>query len=236
MPRASFFLRISTDQGDEVKGEAEEHDFEDAIEATSWDWGVSDKASKDAASKEAAKDGSKQHAAIGHGNTGEQSYEPNPLRFTKATDRSTTRLLTAMLNGELFPSAMFTLRQQWKVGTGDGRERDEEFLLHLILTDVRVTSYTFNARSEQDLDEDWVFSYRTIQFDYKSAGRYGKGPGLGEEFVLPPGSTTPALKKPARTAGDVQKDVDGLMANSERQKVEIERLKADNERLRRAKS
>jgi len=238
MPRASFFLRIPAEKDGPVvvEGEAEEHDFEGTIEVTSWDWGVSDKASKDAAPKDAAKDGGKQHIAKGHGNTGDQSYEPKPLRFTKATDRSTTRLLTAMLNGDKFPSARFTLRQQWKVGTGDGREEDEEFLLHLILTDVRVTSYNFNAHSEQDLDEDWVFSYRTIQFDYESApGRYKNGPGPGEEFVLPPGSTTTALKKPTRTTGDVQKDVDGLRADHERQKAEIDRLKADNERLRRSK-
>jgi type VI protein secretion system component Hcp len=230
MPRASFFLRISTDKGDMVEGEADEHDFEGAIEAKSWDWGVSDKASKDAAAKDAAKDGGKQDPAKGHGDTGGQSYEPKPLRFTKETDRSTTRLLMAMLNGEMFPSAMFTLRQQWKAGIGGGREIDEEFLLHLILSDVRVTSYSFNASSEQDLDEDWVFSYRTMQFDYKSApGRYKKGPGLGEEFVLPPGSKTTALKKPERTTADRDKDLAGV-------KAENERLKADIERLRRSKS
>jgi hypothetical protein len=120
------------------------------------------------------------------------------------------------------------LRQQWKVGIGGGREIDEEFLLELILKDVRVTSYSFNARSEQDLDEDWVFSYRTIQFDYKSAGEI-KSPGLGEEFVLPPGSTTKALKKPQRTTVDIDKDLAGVKADNER-------LKADNERLRRSKS
>lgn len=218
MPAASFFLKISTDQGGKVEGEAEEHGFVGAIEAKSWDWGVSDKASKDA-----AKDGSKQHTAEGHGNTGDQSYEPNPLRFTKVTDRSTTRLLTAMLTGEMFPKATFTLRQQWKAGTGDGRERDEEFRLDLILTDVRVTSYIFNASSEQDLDEDWVFNYRTIQFDYKSApGRHNTGPGLGEEFVLPPGSTTKALKKPGP---DIQKQFADQKAVNERQAAEIERLR-----------
>jgi type VI protein secretion system component Hcp len=225
MPRASFFLQIPAPKHGAVvvAGEAEEQDFEGSIEATSWDWGVSDKASKDAAQKDAAKDGGKQDIAKGHGNTGDQSYEPKPLRFTKSTDRSTTRLLTAMLNGETFPSAMFTLRQQWKVGTGDGKEKDEEFLLHLTLTDVRVTSYNFSAHSEQDLDEDWVFSYRTIQFDYKSApGLYKTGPGLFEEFVLPPGSTTTALKKRERTTGDIDKD--------------LAAVKADNERLRRSKS
>lgn len=234
MPRASFFLEL-VDRNGFVRGEAEEHDFEGRIEVTSWDWAVSDKAAKDPASKDAAaKDSGKQ--TKGQGDTGGQSYEPKPLRFTKATDRATTRLLNAMLKGEIFPSAKFTLRQERMIGTGSGGLKKEEFLLHLMLTDVRVTSYSFNARAqtfEVDLDEDWVFSYRTIQVDYASAPGWDKegkkGPGLGEALVLPPGSTTTALKKPQRTTVDIDKDLAGMKADNER-------LRAENEKLRRSKS
>ena len=112
-----------------------------------------------------------------------------------------------------------------RAGVGDGTETNEEFLLHLLLNDVRITGYDFNARSSSldvELDEDWVFSYRTIQFDYRSApGKYRHGPGLFDEFALPPGSKTKALKKPEPTAKDAMK--------------ELADLRAENEKLRRAK-
>jgi len=222
MPRASFFLQITPKQG-KVDGEAEEHDFEGAIEVTSWDWGVSDKDSKKSASEDG---GAKKGTTGGHGETGGQTYEPKPLRFTKATDRSTTRLLSALISDEVFPSAIFTLRQQWKSGQEGGKEANEEFLLHMILLDVRVTNYNFNARSQNasvDLDEDWVFDYRTLQFDYKSApGLYMHGPGLGEQFFLPPGSKATALKKPGL---DVKRSIDELKAINDQNKAEIERLR-----------
>lgn len=228
MPRASFFLRITDAKGDSINGEAEEHDFEGAIEVTSWDWGVSDKIAKDlmktdATSTTKADGGASREARTGE--TGGKTYLPTPLRFSKPTDRSTTRLLTALLKGEVLQSATFTLRQQWRAGTGDGSEKNEEFKLHLMLFDVRVTSYDFNARSSSfdvELEEDWVFSYKTIQFDYKSApGQYRHGPGLFAPFDLPAGSTTKALKKPEPTAKDAMK--------------ELAELKAENERLRRSK-
>jgi type VI protein secretion system component Hcp len=227
MPRASFFLRITSSQGEAIKGESEEHDFVGAIEVTSWDWGMSDKGKQTQATT-ASPDGGARGRSSGGGETGGQSYVPTPLRFTKGTDRSTTRLLSGMLKGELFPSATFTLRQQWKTGTGDGSEKDEEFLLHVLLKDVRITSYNFNARTQNvdvDLDEDWVFSYRTIQVDYASApGNYKdkEGWGLGEELFLPPGSTEPALKKPEVTTRDLEK--------------RLSDMKADNDRLRRSKT
>ena len=229
MPRASFFLRITDSQGEPIKGEAEEHDFEGAIEVTSWDWGVADKIAKDrmktgdAASSETGVSGESRNAR--EGETGKETYLPTPLRFSKPTDRSTTRLLYAMINEEKLLSAVFTLRQQWRAGVGDGTETNEEFLLHLLLNDVRITGYDFNARSSSldvELDEDWVFSYRTIQFDYRSApGKYRHGPGLFDEFVLPPGSTTKALKKPEKSTKDLDK--------------EMAELRAENEKLRRAK-
>ena len=225
MPRASFFLRITDAKGEPINGEAEEHDFEGAIEVTSWDWGVSDKIAKDSMKSDASsspKEAGSDSRTVGQGETGGESYLPTPLRFSKPTDRSTTRLLTAMLNGEKLLSAVFTLRQQWRVGTGDGSEKNEEFLLDLQLFDVRITGYDFNARSSSfdvELDEDWVFSYRTIRFNYRSApGDYKHGPGLFDEFVLPPGSTTKALKKPEPTSKETQKRLD-------EQQAEIERLR-----------
>ena len=231
MPRASFFLRITDAEGGEIKGEAQEHDFDGAIEVTQWDWAVSDKKAKEGTQGDAASGGKSaggESRGAREGEAGEQSYLPTPLRFSKATDRATTRLLYAMINGETLQSAIFTLRQQWRVGTGGGREKDDEFKLHLQLYDVRVTSYDFNARASSfdvELDEDWVFSYRRIQFNYESApGEYAegseikKGPGLFPEFFLPAGSTTKALKKPEMTNKEMQKRID-------EQQAEIDRLR-----------
>lgn len=96
------------------------------------------------------------------------------------------------------------------------------FLLELVLTQARVTSFNFDARSQNldvELDESWEFSYDKLYYDFKSApGRYLVGPGKSVEF----GPTDPKTKAPKK-----------LDTSKEDQSQRIARLEADNEKLRR---
>lgn len=227
MPKASFFLVITPSEGDPIKGEAEEADFEGTIEVTSWDWSVSDKTAKDMMTSSSATSTTGTGTAGGgtatsttssggggarHGQAGEQSTQPAPVRFSKASDRSTTRLLNAMYRDEKFDEARFILRSRWRVGTG-GSEAEQEFRLDLVLEKARIISYDFNARSQNldvELDEEWEMTYDQLYYEYVS------GPGLNGQITSvpfgPPDQSTKAAQRPHVTDEERNRSIRELEA------------------------
>lgn len=229
MPAASFFLQIKLEDG-VIKGEAEEDGFEGAIEVSSWDWSVSDKKAKDLMNQDAASgtqggdgsSGSGSGSGAGgstsarQGQTGELATQPTPVRFSKTTDRSTVRLLQAMYKDEKFKEAKFSLRQRLRRGTGSG-EVHEEFLLELVLTKARVTSYDFNAQAQEgdvQMGENWEMSYDKIYYDYKSMPGRSVGPGKSVEFG-PPDPKTKAPRQPSKSPEELAREAAAAAARNQ---------------------
>lgn len=241
MPASSFFLQIFLRDG-QIEGDAVEHGFKGAIEVSSWDWSASDKSAASSSTTTTgtgtsgtAGTGSSSHGTTaqtrGTGNAGrDDSVEPTPIRFSKQTDRSSTRLMIALGKGEIFPSAKFSLRQELRIGTAA-----QEFLLELVLEDARLTSYTFGATASEhdvELSEQWAFAYKKMYLDFKNApGR--KAPGIGAEFEMTPGSNTPAPRQPQPSAAQQQGQLDQQQKGMDQQQKVIDRLQQQIDELRR---
>jgi type VI protein secretion system component Hcp len=238
MPASSFFLQIFHRDG-QIQGEATEHGFKGAIEVSSWDWSASDKSAATAATTTGTaapgSSGSRSPGSSaptrGTGNAGrDDSVEPTPIRFSKQTDRSSTRLMQALGKGEIFPSAKFTLRQELRFGTAA-----QEFLLELVLEDARLTSYTFGATASEhdvELSEQWSFAYKSMYLDFKNApGR--QAPGIGPVFEMAPGSNTPAPTQPQPSATQQQGQLNQQQKGMDQQQKAIEKLQQQIDDLRR---
>lgn len=248
MPASSFFLQIFTKDG-QIPGDAVEHGFKGAIEVSSWDWSASDKSAATpsttgtgtpGASGTPAGGSSGSHGSSaptrGTGSAGrDDSVEPTPIRFSKQTDRASTRLMTALGKGEIFPTAKFTLRQELRRGVA-GSEVAEQFLLELVLEDARLTSYTFGATASEhdvELSEQWAFAYKKMYWDYKSAPGGRKAPGFGPEFEIAPGSNTPAPSQPQPSTAQQQGQLNQQQQGMDQQRRTIDRLQQQIEELQR---
>lgn len=205
MAVAAHFLEILDQGGDKIDGESEGHGHEDWIDVTGWDWEVADESLKTSApAKSATGKGATSGAAGAAGasaGAGEVGINPSLFTFTKAVDRSTTRLMQEMYQGHVLQKATFTLIEEM---VDVNRKYRDAFRLHVVLEKVKVVSYRLSGRASEhrvDLEETWGLNYTTIKFDYESAG------GMNAMFDRPPGSDKGGATKSAADTVQMQKDL-----------------------------
>lgn len=182
---ASHYLEIIDEDGEQILGESEGHEYEDWIDVQSWSWGVSEKSGdKSDDPKSAPKGGSK--AAAGAG--AETGVETQKFQFTKGVDASTTRLMRKMDDGKVLKMATFTLFEE----TVDmGSERRKVFRLHAVLEKPRIVEYSLQANAGElavELTETWTLEYSKVTFLYETER-------MSAEFDYRPGSDKAAVGK-----------------------------------------
>lgn len=188
MAIAHLYLELLDQKKAAVRGDVLTKNFANQIECDDWSWKVENKEAAQVAG-----------IATGQGNR----IEPSILTFSKAPDRSSTRLMKAIQTGELFAKATFTLFEELQ-----GRVEDTEgsFHLRLVLTDVRVLRYELSGKTsdkEVTLEETWDLTYRTITFQFDE----------GKQQVLvtrPPGSDD---SRSASKVDQLEKEGRGLTPN-----------------------
>lgn len=187
---AAHYLELVDQDNAPILGESEGHDFEGCIDIKGWNWDVSDESMKSAGS---AKDATGKGATAGAGKasagSGVAGVEPAPFTFTKAVDASTTRLMAAMYKGHVLKMATFTLLEELMDVSRKGRGA---FRLHVVLENVKVTSYRLGGRASEhrvDLDETWELDYSKISFLYETER-------MNAEFDRHPGSTKRGSERP----------------------------------------
>ena len=113
MAVAAHFLRILDQGGDDICGESEGKGHEGWIDVTGWNWEVADESlKKSAPAKNATGKGATSGAAGASAGAGEVGIDPSLFTFTKAVDRSTTRLMQEMYQGHVLQKATFTLIEE----------------------------------------------------------------------------------------------------------------------------
>lgn len=177
MPAAMLFLNLTeVNAKGKVKGEVQSgiKDHVDDIECNDWNWKLAKRKELQAVV------GGKRESSYGN---------PSLFSFSKAPDRSSPRLMTALTEGLVFPKGVFRVYEKL---SGKIEDTEGEFDLKIILTDVRVVEYTVSGRTgdkEVELDESWDLNYRTIEFRF----------GDGRQQVMidnPPSYETSKAKTP----------------------------------------
>lgn len=166
MTVSAQYLELIDQSTKRVDGEAEAEGYVGMIEIDSWNWQIQDKEINE-----------------GGRGTGQGSrIEPSVFKFAKGPDRSTTRLIQAMHNGEVFAKASFTLLEEL---AGSKQATGGEFHLVIELLDVTVQHYGLSVNSgdaEVSLEESWEFSYRLVRFKYDQGA-------LQVDLIRPPGAS-----------------------------------------------
>lgn len=156
MAFSHLYLLLLDKANEAVQGDTLTAKYKNQIECADWRWQVR--------TKEDAR-------TTGHRATGAGSrVEPTVLCFSKPPDRSSTRMMTALDTGELFPKATFTLYEEL---AGDRKDTLGSFNLRIMLTEVRVIKYNLCASSDPNevtLSEDWEFDYQEITFEFNMQG------------------------------------------------------------------
>lgn len=189
MAKASQFLKIIDQSHNQVEGECYDEKHLREIDIKAWSWGVEDPA--------APKMGPKSDEGVKSKGSAERESDRKPspaiFEFSKATDRSTTRLLGAMDKGEIFQKVVLTVEEQYK-------ESPMPFHLEVEMTEVFVVDFKWRANAEgagMSFDEDWQFNYSDISFSYKAPRGV-----IPAHFNRPPDSTEGASKKAPKTAAE----------------------------------
>lgn len=199
MAKASQFLKLVDKQGQLVEGECFDPRHAKEINLTGWNWGVEDPAatkSKDsAADKDAAAAKVKSTRPGAGGDTGDNI---NPAKFSlaKQTDRSTVRLINAIDNGEVFPTALLTIVEQFE-------EAPTPFEMKIELSDVYFVDFRWNANAGSagfEFDESWDLNYSNIKFSYNWRGK--PAAWIDVDFERRPDSTEGASKKSPLSAAE----------------------------------
>ncbi|MEO8080315.1 MAG: type VI secretion system tube protein Hcp [Caldimonas sp.] len=199
MARASQFLKLIDDKGDQVDGESLDDKHEKQIDLTTWNWDVTDpavpvKASRDDA--DAAGNASSAKPKAKERGDSDTKPQPSIFGFSKATDRSTTRLLSAMDRGEVFPKAVVTIEEKYE-------ESPLPFFLEITLTDVFITQFDWRLTAESaraTMEEDWKLNYSKIFFAYHWRG--GDAGWIHQTFDRPPDTSENESKKAPLSAAE----------------------------------
>lgn len=121
---------------------------------------------------------------------------PEVFTFSKQTDRSTTRLMTAMDNGMFFSSAKLVIEEQFEAAP-------HPFYLEIRFDDAFLVGFNWSAAASgagRTFDETWKLNYSKIYFDYNWRG--GNASKIPAEFVKPPDSASTASKKSPQTEAE----------------------------------
>jgi type VI protein secretion system component Hcp len=175
MAKASLYLKL-VDRNDKlVRGECYDDKHLDQIQLTGWNWAVQDPAvvPKDDAKAAGAETAKAKAKAGTQGDTGD-NIKPGHFGISKQTDRSTVRLISAVDNGEVFPTATFFLEEEYEAST-------EPFKLEIVLTDVFFVDVDWTATAGSagmEFNETWNLNYKNIKFSYQLRGSRS----LGQEF------------------------------------------------------
>lgn len=205
MAKASQYLRLIDQNGELVRGECDDGKHIDWIMVSSWDWSVNDPAAlpKKSSGSGAAKGGSasspvagaRAGGSDGHGETSD-AITPQMFGFTKQTDRSTTRLMTAMDNGVIFKSALLVIEEQFEAAP-------HPFYLEIKLEDAFLVDFSWSAAASgagRTFEETWKLNYSKILFDYDWRG--GVAAKIPAEFTKPPDSADTASRKTPLTEAE----------------------------------
>jgi type VI protein secretion system component Hcp len=208
MAKSSLFLRLNDKNGGFVLGECYDKKHQSEIDLLGWDWDVRDPAVASQADK------SKTEATTSPGARGKRESEsgggkanqaaPSVLSISKATDRSTTRLLGAMDRGEIFPKAILTIEERYE-------ESPLPFHLKIVLTDVFILDFNWNVSADgagMTLKEDWKLNYSNIVFSYHWRG--GTAGWIPCSFDRPPEEASGSSNKipPTKSEKDAKADAD----------------------------
>jgi type VI secretion system secreted protein Hcp len=206
MAKASQYLKLIDQNGEVIRGECDDGKHPDWIIVSSWDWSVTDPAAlpKKGAGSGATKGGASSSPVAGargggsdgQGETGD-AITPQVFGFTKQTDRSTTRLMTAMDSGVIFKSALLVIEEQFEASPNP-------FYMEIKLEDAFLVDFTWSAASSgagRTFDETWKLNYSSIHFDYKWRGGDGVK-WIPAAFDKPPDSADTASRKTPMTAAE----------------------------------
>jgi len=207
MAKSNQFLKIYAKNGGSVEGECYDAKHLREIDLLSWHWDVEDPA----VPKSSPKGEDKTKTKVKGDAVGESDRKPKPSKFSfsKATDRSTTRLLGAMDRGEIFPRAVLTIEERYE-------ESPLAFFMEVELTDVIVVDFKWHGTSEgagSSFNEDWELNYSNIQFRYH--WRQGEKGWIHQVFDRPPDATDGSSKKsplsPAEQSAITTEQIKGVV-------------------------
>lgn len=121
---------------------------------------------------------------------------PEIFTFSKQTDRSTTRLMTAMDGGMFFSSATLVIQEQFEAAP-------HPFYLEIKFEDAFLIGFNWSAAASgagRTFDETWKMNYSRILFDYDWRG--GKASILSSTFNRPADASSTAGKKAPLTKAE----------------------------------
>ena len=168
-----------------VAGDVLDPEYEQEIEIENWKWTLSrheddeDNEDDDGKGKfinvpragqvvQPGRQGS--HRVTSNGQPGEKASAPRTIadvfKFSKTMDRASTQMLRLMASGEAL-KAVVTLVQS----------TDSPFKLVVELDNVRISSYSFEARDNEknaSIEEEWEFTYQSITLHHEHVHDTGR--------------------------------------------------------------
>ena len=198
---ASLYLKLVDKNEHMVEGECYDEEHMGEVTLTGWDWGVADPAAVHKKDAEAPVAPTARNRMKGEGEA-DNKIQPKLFKISKQTDKSTVRLLNALDNGEIFPTATLVIQEEFKDEFG---ESPDAFKMEVLLTDVLLVNMSWNGSASgagREFTESWDLNYNHITFKYLLR----KIPGAAEiqglqkgwidvQFDRPPDSTEGAAKK-----------------------------------------
>lgn len=151
MAHEDFFLKVDTEKGGAVKGEAQDRDHKDEIDVIGWSWGM--------AAPTSAAGVRKGRAAIQH------------LMVRKRVDSASTALMGAVARNDKIKTAVLTAR---RAGSG------QQTFLKITLSNAFVTAYDVEGEGGQQGPgalERLKIAFERITVDYTPQGPDGQPRG-----------------------------------------------------------
>jgi len=165
---AKLHLKLETVTGIAVDGESEIAGFEKQIELLDWSWNLS----REHAAKSGVMDAWKpERSGKSVAGNPEGTVVPEPFRFSKRMDRSTTAMLSALTKGTLM-KAEVTLTET----ISKAASRNDGFHMVVFLDSVRVIEYSLDGDVDDsfgELKEKWTFNFEKLRFRYRKPGGAG---------------------------------------------------------------
>jgi type VI protein secretion system component Hcp len=216
MAKATQFLRITDKNGQIVQGESFDEEHLQEIDLTGWSWDVQDPRVESAAAKDSS-GGSAAKSQVAKTDTklkgqGESDSRPKPniLAIQKSTDSATTRLLTAMDQGYVYPTAVLTIEERFQ-------DAPHRFRLTIELTDVLIVNFKWRAGAEtsgMSFSEDWDLNYSQIHFKYDWHEKKGQSGGVIDQiFDRPPDAADSTSRKAPLDSTEKRDMTDGQIAD-----------------------
>lgn len=198
---ASIYLKLVDKNEHKVEGECYDQEHMGEVILTGWDWGVTDPAAVQKKDAEAPSVPTAQNKTKGEGDA-DNKIQPKLFKINKPTDKSTVRLINALDNGEIFPTAKLVIQEEFKDEFGAS---PNAFKMEVLLSDVFFVNMTWNGSASgagREFSESWELTYNHIKFSYLLRETPG-APKIAEahqgwidvEFDRPADSTEGATKK-----------------------------------------